>query len=180
MQALLDLIIRNLLQLWPIARVYSWQAAFRVRRGVAGAEMGAGLHWRWPFLDEIYRWPKNEQCLDAQAAGITTTDRVPVTIAGNFAYHVRSIRQMWLSVFHVDSQLCKLLQSEIARAAARRTYGELVTGRGAVEAEVIEAVNARVRGWGIELTRVQLTDLTTARPHRHYLDAAAGKTLAGT
>ncbi|HEX8321025.1 hypothetical protein [Longimicrobium sp.] len=53
MQALIDFIIRNLMAFWPLARVNAWEIGLRVRLGHVREELRTGIHWRWPFLDEV-------------------------------------------------------------------------------------------------------------------------------
>jgi regulator of protease activity HflC (stomatin/prohibitin superfamily) len=170
MQALIDFIIRNLLQLWPIARVYSWQQGMRVRRGVIREELGPGLHWRWWFIDEVNTWPATQQALDLATASITTTDGVAVSISANVAYRMISIRLMWLHVWNTQKTLGQLVLGEIATQCAQRAWAELRDQRVTLESSLVTAINARVIPWGIEIDRVHLTDLVITRGHRHYVD----------
>lgn len=170
MQALIDFIIRNLLQLWPIARVYSWQQGLRVRRGVIREELAPGLHWRWWFIDEVKLWAATSIGLDLATASITTTDGVAVSISANVAYRMTSIRQMWTSVWNAEKTLGLVALGEIATRCAQRSWCELRTNRPAIEADLVHGLNTRVAPWGLCIERVHLTDLVITRGHRHYVD----------
>lgn len=170
MQAFIDFLIRNLLQLWPIARVYSWQQGLRVRRGVVREELTAGLHWRWWFIDEVKTWPSNQQALDLATASITTTDGVAISVSANVAYRMVSIRLMWLNVWDTVRTMKQLALGEIASHCAHRPWAELRDQRPVLEAALVIAINARVAPWGLIVERVHLTDLVITRGHRHYVD----------
>jgi regulator of protease activity HflC (stomatin/prohibitin superfamily) len=170
MQALIDFLIRNLLALWPVARVYSWQHAFRVRNGVAAEELSPGLHWRWWFVDEVRTWPSTQQALDLATASITTTDGYSISISANMAFRVTSIRAMWLNVWNTTATLSQRAIGEIASLCARESWDSLRSDRSALERNLVDALNALAGDWGIEILQVRLTDLVITRGHRHYLD----------
>jgi regulator of protease activity HflC (stomatin/prohibitin superfamily) len=170
MQALIDFIIRNLLQLWPIARVYSYQQGLRVRRGVIMEEMGPGLHWRWWFIDEVSTWPCTEQALDLATASVTTTDGVAVSISANIAFRMVSIRQMWLTVWNTRVTLGQVAIGEIATRCSVRSWDGLRGDRAGLEAALVAGLNERAASWGLCIDRVHLTDLVVTRGHRHYVD----------
>jgi regulator of protease activity HflC (stomatin/prohibitin superfamily) len=170
MQALIDFIIRNLLQLWPIARVYSWQQGLLVRKGIATRELSPGLHWRWWFIEEVKTWPSNQLALDLATASITTTDRVSLSVSANIAYRLTSIRQMYLHVWNVDRTLALLAIGEIATQCAQRTAAGLIDDRATLETALAAALNDRTVQWGLTIERVHLTDLVVTRGHRHYVD----------
>lgn len=170
MQALIDFLIRNLLALWPIARVYSWQQGMLVRSGIVMRELPPGLHWRWWFVDEVKVWPANQMALDLDTASITTADRVVVSVSANIAYRITSIRQMFLMVWNVDRTLGQLALGEIATRCAQQTAATLFDDRAGLERLLTEALNGRTQPWGITVDRVHLTDLVITRGHRFYVD----------
>lgn len=170
MQALIDFVIRNLLQLWPIARVYSYQQGMRVRRGVIREELAPGLHWRWWFVDEVQTWAATQQALDLATASITTADGVSVSVSANIGYRMTSIRAMYLNVWNTATTIRLLALGEIASHCARLSWAELRGPRAAFEASLVGALNQRVTPWGLVVERVHLTDLVVTRGHRHYVD----------
>lgn len=173
MQALIDFVVRNLLQFWPVARVYAWQQGLRVRGGRIREELGPGLHWRVPFLDEVQTWPATEQAYDLETAAVTTADGVEIAISANLALQLTSIRQLYGTVWSAERTVCRLAIGEIASYCAAEPWARLSTRRAAVEAELLARLNARVRDWGLRVPRVHLTDLVKVRPHRHYVDGLA-------
>lgn len=170
MQALIDFLIRNLLRFWPLSRVYSWEQGVRVRCGRLGEELGPGLHWRWPFLDEVFRVTCAEQTLDLATGTVTTRDGRSVAVSAGLAYRVLSVRQMWGAVHAVDRSIANLALGFLAAECARRSWTELLTERDTTERELATYITNELASWGVQVTRVCVTDLVEARPWRVFGD----------
>lgn len=170
MQALIEFLTKNILALWPIARVNTWECGLVVRGGNIQREIGPGLHWRWWFIDEVKKWPSNEIALDLATAAITTTDGKSVAISANLSYRVTSIDALWREVWNVETSLGKVALGEIATFCATKDWCGLQSEREKLERSLEKQLNNRVARWGLLIVRVCLTDLVLARPHRHYLD----------
>lgn len=171
MQALIDFLIRNLLALWPIARVYDWQVAARIRKGRIREELTPGLHWRWWFVDEVKTYPRTEQVVDVQAGAVTTTDGQSVVVSANIGYTVQSLGTLWRRVWNVDSSIKALAAGRILSDVAQRSWEDLHgNARADLEATLRAAINSAVSGWGVTIERVHLTDCVKSRAHRVYLD----------
>lgn len=172
MQALIDFLIRNLLAVWPVARVRSWEQGLRIRAGIAREDLPPGLHWRWPFVDEVRTWPANDIGLDLSTAAITTRDGVACAVSANCVYRMRSIRAMHLRLWNTETTLRQIAAGVMASTCAGKAWASLQADRPALEAEIREAVNGALAEAGVEVLRLHLTDLVVVRPHRHYLDGA--------
>jgi regulator of protease activity HflC (stomatin/prohibitin superfamily) len=171
MQALIDFVVRNILQLLPFLFVQSWNAAVRVRCGKIREELAPGFHWRIPYLDEARTYARTEVVADLKTAAITTTDGEAIVISGNVGFQLRSIRQMVLTVWSVDDSLRYLALGRLASECATRAWAALHgDARKALEEQLRASLNESVGGWGIEVTRVHLTDCVKARQQRFFLD----------
>lgn len=168
MQALVDFIVRNLLALWPIARVQSWEQGVRVRGGILREELAPGLHWRWWFLDEVKTWPVSEVVADLGVGAVTTTDGKSVVVSANLSFRMISIRQMWAEVWNVEVSVKNAALGVLTSTCAGYDSEYLRSNRPQVEAAIMAAINDVVRGWGLEVIRVNLTDCVAARPLRLF------------
>jgi modulator of FtsH protease HflK len=174
-QALIDFIIRNLLALWPIARVYSWQQGVRLRGGILREELPPGLHWRWWFIDEVYRITVAEQTLDLAVGACTTRDGRSVAVSANLAYRIVSVRQMWAAVDDVKCSIRNVALGYLVGECSRQSWDTLTTGRDDVQAQLAAYMTRQLAIWGVEVTRVHITDLVEARQYRLFGDAPTGK-----
>lgn len=170
MQALVDFVVRNLLALWPVARIYSWQHGLLLRGGIIRRTLGPGLHWRWWFLEEVKNWPANDMAVDLETAAVTTADGKAVAISANLTYRCVDVAAFYREVWNTETTLQRVALGEIATHCAREEWDYLRTQRVATETMLLAALNERVTRWGINVSRIHLTDLVLVRPYRHYLD----------
>lgn len=170
MQALIDFIVRNLLALWPIARVYDWQQAMIVRGGRIRRELSPGLHWRWLFLEEVKVWPSTECVVDLKTGAITTIDDVAVVLSANVGYRLESIRKAWATVWNLEESLRAVAIGRLSSYAAALEWADLTGDRAELERQMLDDLNAAIAEWGLKVTRVHLTDCVKARQHRLFMD----------
>jgi regulator of protease activity HflC (stomatin/prohibitin superfamily) len=160
---------KNLLALWPIARVYTWEQGLLIRRGLIREELPPGLHWRWWFVDEIKKWPSNEIALDLETGTIVTSDGKAVSVSANVSYRMISIAVMYRSVWHAEKTLGLIAVGHIASDCAAMTWPQL-RKRRSVEANLLVSLNSIMAPRGIEVLGVRLTDCVPSRAYRHYHD----------
>lgn len=173
MQALIDFIVKNLLAIWPVTRIDQWEHGLVVRGGHIQRTLGVGLHWRWPFVDVVKKWPANLIALDLPAASVTTRDGKSVAVSANLGYRVTSISLMWLNLWNSENTLAKITVGELASYCAGEDWAHLASERRKVETEIVQRLNERCSDWGILIESVRLTDLVATRGHRHYVDGMA-------
>lgn len=158
---------------WPIALVRSWQRGLRVRNGIAREELEPGWHWRWPFIDEIICAVSVEDMIDLPFIDIPTKDGKLVTASANVAFRVVSPRAMWLSVYDVDENLARLASGKLATLITRRTWMQLAGGQQEMRNWLRDQLTQETQGWGIEVTRVFITNLSPARQVRLLQDSTS-------
>lgn len=169
MQALIDFIIRNLLALWPIARVYEWEQGMVIRGGRILRELPAGLHWRWWFIDEVKKWPANHIGLDLQTGSIVTSDGEPISVSANISYRMASISTMYRTLWNCEQTLTLIAAGQIASDCATKTWAE-IRERRKIEAGLVVSLNEVMMSYGVEVVSIRLTDCIPSKAHRHYHD----------
>lgn len=175
MQALVDLIVRNLMALWPIAKVLEWETAILVRCGRIVRVLGHGLHWRWPFFDEVKTWPGNEVCIDLASGAITTSDGRCVTVSANCRYRLFNAALGWKMVWSFETSIKQSVLGILCTGCASRTWDELTKDRRALEAALVQEVNDVTSAWGIRVTAMNLTDLVLSDARHHYSDGSLAR-----
>src|SRR5687768_11455921 len=118
MQQLLQYILDRLMTLWPFVMVREWNIALLVRGGKILRELGPGIWWRWPFIDEIRYCTRTECVVDLATAAIETRDGKAMAISANMAYRVTSAAKVWRTVFDMDDSLTRLALGRIASHVA--------------------------------------------------------------
>lgn len=176
MQALIDFIIRNVLQLVPFARVYEWQVGMMVRKGRIQRDLAPGIHWRWWFIDEARTWPRVECVVSLSTGAVTTADGESIAIDGNIGYAMVDIAKAFRRVWNTEASVKALAMGIICSTIAQRPWRDLQgDSRAPLEAELLEKVNAATTEWGIAIKRVHLVACVRARQHRHFLDGTLGR-----
>jgi regulator of protease activity HflC (stomatin/prohibitin superfamily) len=175
MQALIDFIIRNLLALWPIARIYDWQVGMVVRGGRITRELGPGLHFRWWFIDEVKTYPSTDIGLDLPTGSITTLDGVPISVSANLTYRMTSIAQAWRSLWNCENTLKLIAIGELTSYCAQRTWQTLCEDRALHETRLRERLDAAALQRGCTIVRLSLTDCIRTHAHRQYIDGSLAR-----
>jgi regulator of protease activity HflC (stomatin/prohibitin superfamily) len=169
-QALVDFIVRNLLQLWPIVLVKEWEVAVMLRCGRIHRKLGTGLHWRWLFIEEGKKWPGQECVIDLPVGSCTSADGRTLTVSANLGYkvtdYVTYLRAVWYGEASVKATAIGFLTSTVAG----KNWTAMAADRKGFERELRDLLQEVVGPWGVEVTRVYLTDLVEARQYRLFSD----------
>jgi regulator of protease activity HflC (stomatin/prohibitin superfamily) len=170
MQQLLQYILDRLMTLWPLYVVREWNTAVLVRGGKIKRELLPGIGWRWPFLDEVLSSPRTECVVDLSTAAIETRDGIAVALSANMAYRITSLAKLWRTVYDMDDSLSRLAIGRIASHVACLRAASLKTKRDQLEANLVADLAVAAAAWGIEVTRVHVTDCVRIKAHRHYVE----------
>lgn len=164
MEAFIAWITKNLLALWPIARIYSWERGIRLRGGIiAGELLNPGLHWRWWFIDEVYRSSYVDQTLDLLTPAIVLTDDRTVVASGNVVYRIVDVRKQWMSVRDLDANMRNLALGILASVLTTYSWPDLRGKRVEVESAIAERMARQTAAWGIDVRSVFITDLAPTK-----------------
>lgn len=170
MQALVDFIVRNLLQLWPIALVLEWEVAVMMRNGRIHRRLGTGLHWRWLFIEECKKWPGQEIVIDLPIGSCASADGRTLTVSANLGYKVTDYTTYLRSVWNGEASIKATAIGFLTSTVAGKDWASMAANRNGFENELRESLGAVVAPWGVEVTRVYLTDLVEARQYRLFGD----------
>lgn len=176
MQALIDLILRNLRELWPIRRVNAWQRGLLLRGGRIRRVYEPGLLWRVPFLDELYMWPANEVAIDLPSAAVLTEEGTSIEISANISYRMTDIRALYERLYYTDNSLKLIALGVIASRCAGKPLAAFGKDPATRERELLDALNAAVNDLGVEIVRLHLTTCVPTKAHRHLIDGALART----
>lgn len=170
MQELLHFLLDQFWELCPLFRVEEWELGMLVRGGKILRELAPGIHWKVPYLDEIKTHTSAEVVIDLATAAVETSDGIPFAVSANIAYCMESIAANYRAVWDGEESLQRLALGRIASYLAEKDAAHLRADRGALERRLRTDLNRSVKDWGLNVTRVHLTDCVRIRAHRHYVD----------
>lgn len=174
LQKILDL-LRELAP-WTIIRTYEQGVRFRFGHDVA--ELGAGLFWRWPLVDEIHTVGITEQTKEFRVQSITLADGVPICFTVAVVYRVTSARQMYLQCMDLDLSIEIGSMIHLAKVVRGKTWEEL---RQPDEVKKLEQslerrLTTKLNGWGTIITDLAIADLVQAKHYRLFGDPVQAHT----
>lgn len=153
----------DLLRFWTVLHPY--ERGVKLRLGKFLHEVGPGIHWHWPMrVDIILSDNVVTRTVDLGGQSLYTKDGYGVTVKGVVTTSIKYIDKALLSVEGVDHALVDSCMATITRHVAGASWDELRTEDFADRLSTA----CRKRGWryGLEIERVELTDLTRSRSIR--------------
>ncbi|MHC4559042.1 MAG: SPFH domain-containing protein [Planctomycetota bacterium] len=118
---------------------------------------------RFTFGHQIVDVTWGQVLFDSQS--VETKDTVNLSVSGAAIYKVINARNYLLSVFDTDATatLRAIAKGCIASVLIGKTYNEIHTDKESIERAIVEKFRQEVEGWGLEIYKVHIHDLTKAR-----------------
>lgn len=154
--------------------INTWERGVVCRFGKPHRDVEPGFIWILPFFIEkvwsITTVPDVEK-LDGQT--LTTEDGKIVTLRGVVTYKVVDARKALLEVTTVKSSLEDACSGEIGRLVSETAAENLTAAR--FWSRLTRACQSRAGEWGIEIVRVQLSDVAISRNIRLWTESTSSK-----
>lgn len=156
-QSILDF-LRNLLEWWFV--VEPWEQAVRVRFGKYVALINAGVHFKIPFFDVIYKQNVRRRVSGIPVQTLTTSDGVSMTVHGSIGYRICDVLKLHLTLHDAEVSVQQELQGLVTNYIVTHTAAECTP------AKITEAVKATLdlKKYGINDTDFFLTGFVSNVP----------------
>lgn len=161
-------LLNNLANLLPFRIIHDYEQAVRFTFGHAGPTIH-GTKRGWCLFVPLFQ---RIQIVDAtwgqvlfDSQSIETKDKENLSVSGAAIYKVSDARSYLLSVFDTDATatLRAIAKGCIASVLISKSYGEIHADKECTENAVVEKFRQEVDGWGLEIHKVHIHDLTKAR-----------------
>lgn len=161
-------LLNNLANLLPFRIIHDYEQAVRFTFGHAGPTIHGTKNGWCLFMPLIQRiqivdatW--GQVLFDSQS--VETKDKVNLSVSGAAIYKVKDARCYLLSVFDTDATatLRAIAKGCIASVLIGKTYSEIHGDKESMERVAAEKFRNEVEGWGLEIHKVHIHDLTKAR-----------------
>jgi regulator of protease activity HflC (stomatin/prohibitin superfamily) len=140
------------------------QVGLRIRKGVVSENLKAGEYSTWLSTDRIELVDMREQSLQVAGQEVLTRDLLPVKITLLARYKVYDPKALRSVHAHPTTKMYEDLQLELRRRIAAATLDEVMADRDRVMAGFREAIAGGLRPIGLEITAVELRDISLAGP----------------
>lgn len=152
--------ILQILRFWIVVEPY--ERGIVTRLGKFHRILEPGLHWLIPFhVDVVHHDSVVSRTTSLPAQSVTTSDGLAVHVRAVVTANIRDVEKAWLEVEHVDHALRDSCAGEIGRVIAETAWEDLWHGKA--NDALSKACRAKGFRWGIEIEKVQLSDIARGR-----------------
>lgn len=151
---------------WVI--VAPWESALRVRFGKRLKVLPAGIHFRIPFFDAVYRQSVRMRMCNISTQTLSTKDGHTVIVGAVLGYGVLDIERLYDRLHHAEDTLMSLAAAAIAGHIQRCDRATLCPR---LLAEAVSSELAAAFGqYGLGEVSVRITDFAFIRAYRIVQD----------
>jgi membrane protease subunit HflC len=156
-----------LLALTTMFQVKETQVAIRTQFGeIQGTQYGPGLHFKWPFVDQVVKFERRVVTQNYQGETFLTSENKGLIVDFYVKWRIKDVGHYYRTSGGVEdiagSRLGEIVKDGIKSVVARRTLQEIVVAeRTAFTGDMFGRASESVKELGIELVdvRVQRIDL---------------------
>ncbi len=157
-------------RLRPFVVVGPWEQGVRIRFGKTAKLFTPGWHWVIPVLDRIIVHGTQRRTVNIPMQTVTTSDGVPITIAGACAYTIKNLLTLYMQLHCPDDAVINFSQGAIAK---------YVTGNPVASAnpnKITEFVIKEIdlTRYGLSQIEVFITDMVRVKTYRIINDSRYG------
>ena len=155
-------VLGNLFRWWFV--VAPWEQAIRVRLGKHTKLLGAGVHFRIPYLDKVYVHTTRKRLVHTSAQTLTTKDGKHVTIAGSLGYSIADLLKMYDTLHQPKDTIVQELMGEISSFIV--THDLDACAPSVIEQQVNDRRGGLLAAYGIKSHGFIVTDFAVVRTYR--------------
>ena len=142
-------------QLSPIYIIDMWEKGLHLRFGKFHTISNAGLHFKIPFFDSIWKQTVVTQSIHLHPQSITSADYKNIVVRAIVRYDICDTFLFLTKLAHPTDVLVDTTMSMIREIIEERNWEDLID----VENELTTKIGFKLNQWGINVERITLTDL---------------------
>lgn len=142
--------------------VYEWEMALKLRLGeIVDADYDPGLHWRIPIINDVKKFDKRIQTLDARPARFLTIEKKDVIVDSFTKWRIQNVAQYFRSTGGDPVKTSRLLSERIDTSLrdefGKRTIKEVVSGeRAEIMHLLAKDADEKAAELGVEIIDVRI------------------------
>lgn len=142
------------------------QVGLRIRKGLVSETLKPGEYSTWLTTDRILLFDTREQSLNINGQEVLTRDLLPVKVSLLARYRIADAKLHRSVHAQPTTKLYEDIQLELRKRIAGATLDEVMADREKVTAGLAEAIAPGMSALGLELSGVELRDVTLTGPAR--------------
>jgi regulator of protease activity HflC (stomatin/prohibitin superfamily) len=144
--------------------IQDFQSGLLVHNGVVIRDLGPGRYRAWNLRTEIVPYDRRERVLTVAGQEILTSDQLPVRVSVLVNQRIVDTRLYRSKQADPEVRVYGEVQVECRARVSSRTLDQLLSERTAMTEGFAEKLNAVTLPLGVEVTGVELRDITLAGP----------------
>ena len=145
--------------------VHQWESALKLQLGkIVDADYEPGLHWRIPFIQEVKKFDRRIQTLDARPDRFLTIEKKDVIVDSFAKWRIANVAQYFRSTGGNPDKTGRLLSERINTSLrdefGKRTVKEVVSGERAEIMQLLtKASDEQANELGVEIIDVRVKQI---------------------
>lgn len=156
--------VSTLFKWWVV--VLPWEQGVKVWLGKNTKTIGAGIHFRVPYLHVVYVQTIRTSFINLSPQTLTTKSGETLTIALIAGYSITDMYKLYNSVGEVESAITGIVTSKVAQFVSSNELKECCPK--SIEAHVKNEL--KETGWGVDVTEISITSYAAVRTYRIIQD----------
>lgn len=145
-----------------------WEQAIHVRRGKHVRLRGAGLYFRIPFIDAVYKQTTRMRMVDTPMQTISSKDGTCVTIKSTIGYKILDVRCLYNTLYHPEMTLNSMSMGFIGEFVRNNDMADITPST--IEQEVRSKIDAE--SYGLCGFSVKVTSFAIVKTFRLIRDGS--------
>lgn len=160
---LLDYLL-SYFKFWII--IQPWESAIKVRLGNKVTHLPKGLHFKFPYIDSIYKQENRLRVLEMSIQTLTSKDLKTVSVCSSLGYSITDIELLYNTLYHPEATISNMAMSEVSDFVFNSVLDD-VTPRS-IEEAVMSKLNAA--NYGLKFEYFKLTNFAVVKTYRLIQD----------
>jgi regulator of protease activity HflC (stomatin/prohibitin superfamily) len=132
-----------------------------------------GTYWYWPWMTSVVDIPVKRQVVPLTTQDVVTKDGKPVQAKAIVAYTVgdsdEEVILAAVEAYNVDVSLDDEATAVLCSLLTSKTFDDIQLDRAAFNKLFTARTRTRLREYGLQVKRAQLTSFVTGEPLLHFL-----------
>jgi regulator of protease activity HflC (stomatin/prohibitin superfamily) len=163
---LLDLIVQFAEHLKPFFIMKEFNEGVRLRFGKFNEILKAGIHFKIPFVDEIFEHSIAWTAISLPVQSVTTKDDKSIVIKCVIKYRVVDIQHFMIDVYDAPDAISDMTCGYVREQVEKRTWDECKLQD--IDKKITTEARREAKRWGLEIDKVTITDMGVIKSIRLY------------
>jgi len=139
--------------------VKQWEKVAVLRFGKIAKIASAGINYKIPIIDALYRVDMRMQTIDLKGQSAITKDSISVGLDAVVFMKVEDPEKVILNVVNYIEAVTKYAQTSMRNIVGQYKLDELLSSRDKVAASLKSIIDELAQHWGIDIARTELQEI---------------------